>query len=102
MLHGETVHSPLPQDLPCFRRITPSSLACSVVKAIVISIGMGYRDEVLVDCRSDSTQATSSISLPENHGGPIRSNWVGPYFPVCSACNPQAAGVGSLSFSGFP
>jgi hypothetical protein len=56
MLHGETVHSPLPQDLPWFQADHAIFFGVLYMVLIVISIGMGYCVmKSLWDCRSDSS-----------------------------------------------
>jgi hypothetical protein len=42
MLHGETVHSPLPQDLPWFQADHAVFFGVLYIVLIVIGIGMGY------------------------------------------------------------
>ncbi len=55
MLRGETVHSPLPQDLPWFQADHAIFFGVLYAVLIVISIGMGYCVmKSLWDCRGDS------------------------------------------------
>lgn len=55
MLRGETVHSPLPQDLPWFQADHAIFFGVLYMVLIVISIGMGYCVmKSWWDCRSDS------------------------------------------------
>ncbi len=58
MLHGETVHSPLPQDLPWFQADHAVFFGVLYIVLFVISVGMAYCiAKSWADCKSDHGHA---------------------------------------------
>lgn len=58
MLRGETVHSPLPQDLPWFQADHAVFFGVLYIVLFVICAGMGYCIlKSLIDCRSDNSHS---------------------------------------------
>lgn len=60
MLHGETVHSPLPQDIPWWSPDFAIFFGVLYLVLFVIGSGMGYVIlQALRDCRKHCTEAVT-------------------------------------------